>query len=205
MSLDPAASDWAGARLHRRFAIPLLQPRNTFELRNVVRKEGQTPTGQSPARGLVGAGVDGLLLLGTAGEGPVLPSPLWTRALAVAVAAADERVPSVVCVSGQTTDTVLRRIDEAVVAGASAVLVLPPFYYPLSQRHLHAFVDRIAARSDLPVILYHIPSLTGHGFEIELLSEWATHPRVIGVKDSGRDRTFHERLLREIGSRSLEV
>jgi dihydrodipicolinate synthase/N-acetylneuraminate lyase len=154
---------------------------------------------------LIAAGLDGLLALGTAGEGPVLPDHVRARALSATVSAAAGQLPVVACVSGQTSGTVLVQIEEAARAGASAVLLLPPFYLPLSQRHLYGFVDEVASRSSLPVLLYHIPERTGHGFGLELLHDLAGRPEIVGIKDSGKDLTHHHRLLREVENPDFAV
>lgn len=154
---------------------------------------------------LVLAGVDGLLVLGSAGEGPVLQDDLAAEVVSVSVAAAGGRLPVVTCCAGQTTKVTLQRIDQAAEAGASAVLLLPPFYYPLSQRQLRAFVNQVVARASLPLILYHIPERTGHGFSVETLAGLAARPKVVGVKDSAKDLAYHYRLLREVAGASFAV
>jgi dihydrodipicolinate synthase/N-acetylneuraminate lyase len=150
-------------------------------------------------------GVDGVLVLGTAGEGPVLPDRVRAPAIAATVAAAGGRLAVVAGCWGQTSEDALERIEEAAEHGASAALLLPPFYLPLSQRHLRGFVDEVVERSSLPVLLYHIPERTGHGFGLELLRELAEHPGVVGIKDSSKDLAFHHRLLAEVAGPSFAV
>ena len=154
---------------------------------------------------LVAAGVDGVLVLGTAGEGPVLPERLRAPAIAATVDAAAGRLAVVAGCWGQTAEDALDRIEGAADQGVSAVLLLPPFYLPLSQRHLRGFVAEVVERSPLPVLLYHIPVRTGHGFGLELLREAAEHPRIVGVKDSSKDLAFHHRLLAEVARPSFAV
>jgi 4-hydroxy-tetrahydrodipicolinate synthase len=68
-------------------------------------------------------------------------------------------------------------------------VIAPPYYLPLDQAELAAFVERFAAASPLPVFLYHIPSLTGVGFGPETVRRLLDSPKVVGLKDSGRDMT----------------
>jgi 4-hydroxy-tetrahydrodipicolinate synthase len=100
---------------------------------------------------------------------------------------------------------VLERIEQAAAVGAATALLLPPSYYRLSQRNLLRFVEQVAPHASLPLILYHIPERTGHGFSVDVVSEVAQRPEVVGVKDSGKDLPYHHRLLQEVAGASFAV
>jgi 4-hydroxy-tetrahydrodipicolinate synthase len=85
--------------------------------------------------------------------------------------------------------------------GADAVVIAPPYYLPLAQPELAAYVERFAAASPLPVLLYHIPSLTGVGFEPATVRRLLDVPKVIGLKDSGRDMTYQHTVRAIVAAR----
>jgi dihydrodipicolinate synthase/N-acetylneuraminate lyase len=139
---------------------------------------------------VLGGGVHGLFLLGTTGEGPSLSWRLKAEVVERGCRLVAGRVPVMVGVTDPSFVDALRLAERAATAGADAVVIAPPYYLPLDQGELAAHVERFAAASPLPVLLYHIPSLTGVGFGVETVRRLLDVPRVIGLKDSGRDMTY---------------
>jgi 4-hydroxy-tetrahydrodipicolinate synthase len=72
---------------------------------------------------------------------------------------------------------------------------------PLDQAELAGYVERFAAASPLPVLLYHIPSLTRFGFAPDTIRRLLGTPKVIGLKDSGRDMTYQHTVRRIVAAR----
>lgn len=139
---------------------------------------------------VLAGGVHGLFLLGTTGEGPSLSGRLRAEVVERGCRFLGGRVPVMVGVTDPACVEALRLARVAADAGADAVVVAPPYYLPLDQAELAAFVERFAAASPLPVFLYHIPGLTGVGFGPEAIRRLLDTPKVVGLKDSGRDMTY---------------
>jgi 4-hydroxy-tetrahydrodipicolinate synthase len=95
----------------------------------------------------------------------------------------------------------LRLAERAAAAGADAVVIAPPYYLPLDQSELAGYVERFAAASPLPVLLYHIPSLTTVGFAPDMVRRLLDTPKVVGLKDSGRDMTYQHTVRRITAAR----
>jgi 4-hydroxy-tetrahydrodipicolinate synthase len=150
---------------------------------------------------VLSGGVHGLFLLGTTGEGPSLSWRLKAEVAERGCRQVAGRAPLLVGVTDPSFVDALRLAEKAAAAGAEAVVIGPPYYLPLDQPELAAFVERFAAASPLPVLLYHIPSLTRFGFEIETVRRLLDTPKVIGIKDSGRDMTYQHSLRRVAASR----
>lgn len=74
-------------------------------------------------------------------------------------------------------------------AGCDAVIVCPPYYYPLSGDEIAVFFQKICDSSPLPVVLYHIPVFTS-AIPLEVLAEACRHPNVTAVKESSGDIAF---------------
>jgi 4-hydroxy-2-oxoglutarate aldolase len=85
----------------------------------------------------------------------------------------------------RTKDTI-RLTLQAAEMGASATLVVPPYYYKRSMTHdvLLAHYQTLADESPIPVLIYNIPAFTGIDFELKTLKALAEHPNIIGMKDS---------------------
>jgi dihydrodipicolinate synthase/N-acetylneuraminate lyase len=79
--------------------------------------------------------------------------------------------------------------------GADAVLVAPPASYRLADDDVLSFYETIAEQSPLPIVLYHIPDLMGVGIAPKVAARLASHPRVVGVKDSSRQFEYTEEVV----------
>jgi 4-hydroxy-tetrahydrodipicolinate synthase len=148
-----------------------------------------------------GAGCDGVLLLGTTGEGPSLSVD---ERIAVLDAARDHAGDMLImagtgCASLRDTITLTRRAFEL---GADAAVVVPPFYY--KQVTDDALVDTYrrlldeAVPDDGLLVLYHIPQISGVGFSFEVIERLLgiDEARVAGIKDSSGDLAHGQALCR---------
>ena len=142
------------------------------------------------ARWLVQAGVDGLVPFGTSGEGPSL-SLREKQAVLGALVAALPGTPLVPAITESSLDTALQLVEAVNDVPATAVMLLPPFYFhPLGEDGLRRYVSEILAASVHPVLLYHIPE-----FAPPVLVPVVAGLPVWGVKDSGGDLSYTRAVL----------
>ena len=139
---------------------------------------------------LIEQGVTGLAILGSTGEGVSLSDGSRRTVQRITRGVAENHVRIITCVGSASVGTVLRQIDEAAQYGADAVLVPPPFYYPLTDRELVQFYGTVAGRASLPLLIYNIPALTKISVSPVSTTELAQHPSVIGMKDSSRNMEY---------------
>lgn len=135
------------------------------------------------------AGVTGLYVLGTTGEGTLL-SQEKRKAFAEAVIELTEgKLPVIVHTGHDRTEVACGLSRHAQKIGAAAVAVAPPCRYRFTQDELHAHYSEIASTiGDLPLFLYDIPATTGNPLNAEFLSVLhASYPNVIGAKVSRGD------------------
>ena len=136
------------------------------------------------ARHVVAAGSDGLVLGGTTGESPTLrDDELWQLVAAVRDAVGATARLTVGTGTNDTTRTVERTV-RATEAGADGVLVVTPYYNRPSQAGLVAHFTAVAASTDLPVLLYDIPSRTGREIDVDTLVTLSRIENIVGVKDA---------------------
>ncbi|MGF1578253.1 MAG: dihydrodipicolinate synthase family protein [Gemmataceae bacterium] len=144
---------------------------------------------------VVAGGVHGVFLLGSTGEGPSLSYRLRRELIGQACEIIAGRVPVLV---GITDTSFVESVNLSLVAedaGASAVVLSTPYYFPPSQPELVSYVDRLVEELPLPLMLYNMPDLTKVWFEIDTLQSLAKHPAIIGIKDSSGDLVYFERLM----------
>lgn len=150
----------------------------------------------------IAGGVDGLLLLGTTGEGPCVPRPLRRPFIERALATARQRLRIYVNVSENALADSLADAKEFFALGADAIAALPPFYFPPRPAELTAWFRALLDASPGPVLLYNIPMTTRVSIPLEVIGELIGHPRFVGLKDSENDAQRHAELLRRFGGRS---
>ncbi len=139
------------------------------------------------AERMIAAGVSGLFLLGTTGEGPGLGYRLREELVETICAEVRGRVPVLVSVTDTAPAESVRTGRHAAEHGASALVIAPPYYYSTSQGELLEYVRRLVRELPLPVYLYNIPSHTRNYFAPETVRALADMPDVLGVKDSSGD------------------
>ncbi|NUP90925.1 MAG: dihydrodipicolinate synthase family protein, partial [Candidatus Sumerlaeia bacterium] len=98
------------------------------------------------------------------------------------------RLPVIAGCGGTALPDVVDLVRRAADAGARAVLVPPPFYYPAPpEEGLVRFFLPVLDASPVPVALYHIPAMTRVPITPGLVLRLAGHPRLMGAKDSSGD------------------
>jgi dihydrodipicolinate synthase/N-acetylneuraminate lyase len=137
----------------------------------------------------VDAGVGGVLIGGSTGEGPYLENGERSK-LVTATRDAFPDVTIVACVFAQSMRQAERQIGEIADAEADALLVVTPT--ALLRGHREWVVDyyeSLADTSPLPILLYTVPNVTGYELPCESVAELAGHHNIVGMKDSGGDTT----------------
>ncbi len=148
------------------------------------------------ARWLVDHGNDALVLAGTTGESAVLTDPERIELFRVVRAAVD--VP---LIAGSTTNDTAHSVEmtaAAAEAGMDAILAVVPYYNKPPQSGLDLHFRAVAEASDLPVMLYDVPSRTGRKLATETILRLAREvPTIVGLKDAGGDPAETAALIAE--------
>ena len=133
-------------------------------------------------------GTDAIIACATTGEAPTLSSPEHLEALRVVIEQAAGRIP---VIAGTGSNDTAHCIDMCRVAqrmGADGLLLVTPYYNKTSQRGLIAHYSRVAAATDLPMILYNVPSRTGVNLQPTTMATlYHTIDNVVGIKQANGD------------------
>jgi 4-hydroxy-tetrahydrodipicolinate synthase len=150
-------------------------------------------------------GLEGALVLGSNGEFPSF-SVAERLKIAEAAAAADSGLHLMLGVGSCSLVEVREMVAAAAAYGYESVLCPPPFYFRAAPTTgIAAFFRGVLDRADLPVMLYHIPQVTGIPISEELLDLIGDHPRLAGVKDSSGSVEELRRLSRRFADRVYMV
>lgn len=139
-------------------------------------------------RFLAGGGVDGLLACGTTGEGVLLSVDERRRVTELFLASRPEGFQVAVHAGAQTTADTTALAAHALEAGADAVAVIAPPYYPLDAEELTRHFVQVANACDpLPFYLYEFLGRSGYAIPIEVIArvrERAPNLRGLKVSDT---------------------
>ncbi len=144
---------------------------------------------------VIAGGVHGVFILGTTGEAPSLSYRLRREFIRRVCDGVAGRVPVLVGITDTAFVESVALAEVAREAGAAAVVLATPYYFPAGQTELIQYVEHIVAELPLPLMLYNMPSLTKVWFEHDTVRELAALPQIIGVKDSSGDLPYFGRLV----------
>jgi 4-hydroxy-tetrahydrodipicolinate synthase len=140
---------------------------------------------------LIGAGVAGLVPGGSTGEFTTLSHAERRELVEATVEAAAGRVPVVAGTGALSTRETVELSVHAEQAGAAAVMIVPPFYEPLSWRQLLAHYTAVADAIEIPIMYYNLPSATG----VKLTAAQLRELPVTSLKDTGGDAVAATELI----------
>ena len=139
-------------------------------------------------------GVHGLFVLGTTGEAPSLSHQLRKEVIKRTLDQVGTKVPVLVGITDTSFIETINIAEFAAEAGASAVVLAPPYYFPAGQYELIEYIEHLEQRLPLPLFLYNMPSHTKMIFEPETVKKASELPGVIGLKDSSGNMVYFHQL-----------
>ncbi|MDQ4047789.1 MAG: 4-hydroxy-tetrahydrodipicolinate synthase [Actinomycetota bacterium] len=134
-------------------------------------------------RHLLEQGSDGLVLAGTTGEGPTMSDDEKVALWEIGVAESGD-APVIAGTGSNDTRHTVELTERAAEAGADAALVVTPYYNRPNRRGVIEHFRAAAGASDLPIVLYNIPSRTTVDMSNDLLRELSEIPGVAAVKQA---------------------
>lgn len=144
-------------------------------------------------------GVSALVACGTTGEPSTMDGREWADVLRIVVHQARGRAPVIAGTGGNDTRRVIESAKAAKELGADAQLCVTPYYNKTTQQGLIAHYTAIADNSDLPIILYNVPSRTGLSIRPETLAALKDHPRIAAIKEATADMVLLGDMMRLAG------
>jgi 4-hydroxy-tetrahydrodipicolinate synthase len=145
-------------------------------------------------------GTHGISVTGTTGEPSSLTLDERERVMETAAEQVAGRVPFVPGTGTNNLEETIRLTKFAARLGATAGMVIVPYYNRPSQEGLYRYFMAVAEATDLPLIVYNIPGRTAINAEAATLARLRRAcPRVIGVKESNKDFEHVSRVIHECG------
>ena len=129
-------------------------------------------------------GTDAIVICGTTGESAAMTDQEHVDSIAYAVEHVAGRVPVIAGAGSNHTSYAVWMSKEAKRVGADALLHVTPYYNKTSQLGLIRHFNAVADATDLPIILYNVPSRTGVNITPATYRELAKHPNIVAAKEA---------------------
>ncbi len=140
------------------------------------------------AQHLVDTGSTGVLACGTTGESPTLTHDEELELIRVVRDAVGGQAKVLAGTGSNSTETALWMTRETDQLGIDGVMLVCPYYNRPTQDMLYAHFKTVAAVTELPVIIYNIPSRTGRNIEPKTMGR-LTHEvaNIVALKEATGD------------------
>ncbi len=137
---------------------------------------------------LVENGSDAVLVTGTTGESPTLTHEEELEILSSTKRAVGDKGKVIMGTGSNSTETAVSMAKRAEREGADAILTVVPYYNKPSQAGMIEHFSAVAEATELPVILYNIPSRTGVNMAVETVKTLARkYENIVALKQSFGD------------------
>jgi len=144
--------------------------------------------------------VDGLVPCGTTGEFPYLTREEQKRLVEIAVEEAGGK-PVIAGAGAPSTRQAIELARDAKEAGATACLIVTPYFLHPSDKGVYQHFSEIARAVDIPIILYNIPQVMDAYLPRRVIEDLADIPNIVGLKDSSGNLTYTMEVLEFCGDR----
>lgn len=135
------------------------------------------------------AGIEGLILAGSLGEGSTLDSKEKIQLLVYALEIVKGKIPAVLTIAEQATKAAINLAQDAEKNGADALMVLPPMRYKADDRETVEYFKQIAANTSLPIMVYNNPIDYKIEVTADMFEELTICQTIQCIKESTRDVT----------------
>lgn len=128
--------------------------------------------------------VDSIIVCGTTGESATMSVDEKKEVIEFVVKKVNKRIPVIAGTGSNNTIEAVNMTKYAESVGADGVLIVTPYYNKTTQKGLIKHYERIAQNTNLPIILYNVPSRTGVNIEPETCVELSKIKNIVGIKEA---------------------
>lgn len=136
---------------------------------------------------LIERGVDGVLAAGTTGESATITHDEQRKMMEIMVDEVNSRVRSIAGAGSNSSKEALGLVKYAEKVGADAALVITPYYNKPQPHGLYEHYKMLTENTDIPIIVYNVPSRTGTDIDVETIGKVAQLDNIVAIKEANPD------------------
>ena len=129
-------------------------------------------------------GTDAIVAVGTTGESATLTDEEHRQVIRFCVEKVRGRIPVIAGAGSNNTAYAVQLSKAAQECGADGLLHVTPYYNKASQKGLYLHFKACAEATDLPIILYNVPTRTGVNILPETCQKLSRIPNIVAVKEA---------------------
>lgn len=133
---------------------------------------------------LLANGTESLVVAGTTGESPTLSKEEKLALFEHVVKVVHNRVPVIAGTGSYNTYATIELTKKAEQIGVDAIMLVAPYYNKPNQEGLYQHFKTIAENTELPILLYNIPSRSAINIEPETIIRLSKITNIVAVKEA---------------------
>lgn len=143
-------------------------------------------------------GIDFLCVLGTTAETPTLTAEEKKKIKSLVIERVNGRVPILLGVGSNCTQTVIDTIKNDDMTGVDALLIAVPYYNKPSQEGIYQHYKAIAQSTKLPIVLYNVPGRTGVNMTAATTLRLAhDFENIVAIKEASGDISQMDEIIKK--------
>ena len=150
-------------------------------------------------------GTNGLVPAGTTGESPTLSHNEHEKVIEICIKEAKGKIPVIAGTGSNSTDEAVALTKHAEKAGADGALVVTPYYNKPTQEGLYQHYKKINDNTNLPIIIYNIPSRCVIDMSIDTMAKLFELKNIAGVKDATGDLNRLDQTIKKLGNDFIQL
>ena len=136
---------------------------------------------------LIDRGVDGLLAAGTTGESATITHDEQRKMIDILIDEVNGKVNTIAGAGSNSSKEALGLVQYAENADADAALVITPYYNKPQQHGLYEHYKMLEESTNIPIIVYNVPSRTGTDIDVETILKVAKLDKIVAIKEANPD------------------
>ena len=150
-------------------------------------------------------GNNGLVPAGTTGESPTLSHKEHEQVIELCIKEAKGKIPIIAGTGSNSTAEAISLTKHAEKAGADGALVVTPYYNKPTQDGLYQHYKAINDSTNLPIIIYNIPSRCVIDMSVETMARLFELKNIAGVKDATGDLNRLDQTIKKLGPDFIQL
>ena len=150
-------------------------------------------------------GTNGLVPAGTTGESPTLSHDEHEKVIELCIRESKGKIPVIAGTGSNSTSEAISLTKHAEKVGADGALVVTPYYNKPTQEGLHQHYKAINDNTNLPIIIYNIPSRCVIDMSVDTMARLFELKNIVGVKDATGDPERISDTLKKLGPEFIQL
>jgi 4-hydroxy-tetrahydrodipicolinate synthase len=147
---------------------------------------------------LIEKGVSGILAAGTTGESATISHDEHRKLVDILIDEVNGRVTTIAGAGSNSSKEALGLVKHAEDIGADAALVITPYYNKPQPHGLYEHYKLLTGSSDIPIIVYNVPSRTGTDIDVDTIGRVAELDNIVAIKEANPDLDKVSKIIKKI-------